>query len=222
MMVDDVSMCSMRAHLKQLAELGHWSSILLKLTAQVYPPFETVTDGTCCIYVFNKSPLKTVSRIRSLLKFTPQVYCQSHLQVYCQSHLQVYCQSHLQVYPPIETVIEDRSHIGRYMSSVRAHSKLLQFTAQVYSSSSLLNFSSQVSHIEACTYTHGRWNPHAIDHTSMLHHYTQDISHTEECTYTHGRWTPPIDNRSMLHHYTQYVSHIAECTYTHGRCTPSN
>ena len=27
LMVDDVSMCSMRAHLKQLAELGHCSSL---------------------------------------------------------------------------------------------------------------------------------------------------------------------------------------------------
>ena len=31
----------------------------------------------CLVYVFSESPFKMVSRIRSLLKFTPQVYCSS-------------------------------------------------------------------------------------------------------------------------------------------------
>ena len=34
------------------------------------PPFETVIDGRSSIYVFSESPFETVSRIRSLLKFT--------------------------------------------------------------------------------------------------------------------------------------------------------
>ena len=68
-MVDDVSMCSMRAHSKQLAELGH-----CKCTAQVSPPFETVSAGRGSIYVFSESPFKMVA----------QVYSSSY-----QCHLQV-------------------------------------------------------------------------------------------------------------------------------------
>ena len=63
-------MSSVRAHSKQSAEF--------KFTAQVYPkfypPFETVIYGKSSIYVFSESPFKMVDRIRSLLKFTAQVY----------------------------------------------------------------------------------------------------------------------------------------------------
>ena len=113
---------------------------LLKFT----PPFETVIAGRSSIYVFSESPFEMVGRIRSLLKFTPQVtsitfkfttrvtFKFSAHQVYYQCHLQVYCQSHLHIYPPFETVIADRSSIGRCMSSVRAHLKLLKFTCKFY------------------------------------------------------------------------------------------
>ena len=46
---------------------------LLKFTVQVYSPFETVIAGRSSIYVFIENPFETIGRIRSLLKFTPQV-----------------------------------------------------------------------------------------------------------------------------------------------------
>ena len=155
-MVDHVSMCSVRAHLKQSVELGRCSSLLLMFT----PPFETVIGGRSSIYVFSESPFKMVSRIRSLLKFTPQVttvtckftarvtfkfsahqvYYQCHLQVYCQSHLQVYFQNHLQVYPAIWNC-----HWWQIKYwQIYVFSEDPCKTAQVYSSHLLLNFTPQV------------------------------------------------------------------------------
>ena len=79
--------------------------------------------------------------------------------------------------PPFETVIDDRSSIGRYMCSVRAHSKLLKFTAQVYYSSLLLKFT--------C-----KFYPPANQAQIYEYHYTKEVSHIAECTYTLGRCTP--------------------------------
>ena len=165
-MVDDVSMCSMRAHLKWSAELGHCSSLLLKFTPHLKLSVLVDKISMCSVRAHLKRSLKFTPQVTSVtfnftarftIKFTAshlQVYCQSHLQVYCQSHLQVYyqcclqvyCHNHLQVYPPpLETVIDDRSSIGRYMSSVRAHSKLLKFTPQVHSSTLPASFTPQSS-----------------------------------------------------------------------------
>ena len=62
-------MCSVRAHSK-------WS--LLKFTPQVYPPFETVSDGQSSI---SRPIAKSMCSVRahskqSLLKLTPRVYPQ--------------------------------------------------------------------------------------------------------------------------------------------------
>ena len=42
--------------------------------------------------------------------------------------------------------------------------------------SMLYHYTHKVSHIEECTYTHGRWQMAR----SMLHNYTQKVSHIEE------------------------------------------
>ena len=112
----------------------------------------------CLIYVFSESPFKMVSGIRSLLKFTPIRNCHwwqiKYWQIYVFSDIpfetaQIYSSRLLlrfthKFYPPFETVIDGTSNIGRSMSSVRAHVKLLKFSAQVYSSSLLLKFTPQV------------------------------------------------------------------------------
>ena len=61
-------MCSVRAHLKWLAELDHCSSLLLKFTAQVY----------CSSLPVN---------------ITPQTEFSNDMFMHWVSHLQVYCQS---------------------------------------------------------------------------------------------------------------------------------
>ena len=135
----------------------------------------------CLIYVFSESWFQPSPSPSSLLPKSP-----SSLLPH-QSHLQVYCQSHLQVYPPFETVIDGRWGIAWSMCSVRAHSKLLKFTPQVYSSSSPVSLT-----------------PPPIEHRSMKYHYTKEVSHIQECTYTLARCTPtPIDHRCMEYHYTQ-------------------
>ena len=81
-------MCSVRAHLKWSAELGHCSSLLLKFTPQVY----------CSSLPVSFTPHKlTFQMIHSCtesvtFKFTAKVT----FQVYPQTrtgHLQVYCKS---------------------------------------------------------------------------------------------------------------------------------
>ena len=57
-----------------------------------------------------------------------------------RSTCQMKCTMRSDIPPPFETVIDDRSSIGRYMSSVRAHLKLLKFTAL----SLLLKFTPQL------------------------------------------------------------------------------
>ena len=131
-MVDDISMCSMRTHSKWLAELGHCSSLPPHLKLSV-----VVDEISIC---------SVRAHLKWSLRFTPQVYCQSHLQIYCQSHLTLYCQSHLQVYyqchlqvychshlhiyPPFETVSAGRWSIYVFSES---HLKwLARFTPQVY------------------------------------------------------------------------------------------
>ena len=59
---------------------------------------------------------------------------------------------------------------------------------------SLYNYTHKVSHIEKCTYTHGRWMANG---RSMLHHYTHKVSHREEYTCTHDRWT--LFNQQLTH-----------------------
>ena len=121
-------MCSVRGHLK-------WS--LLKFTPQVssqngkcvqilsfrlnlikFPPFETVIAGRSSIYVFNESPFKTVSRIRSLLKFTHQV-----TSITFKFTATVTFKFTAQVYPPnlkLSLLVDQVS-----LCSVRAHLKHL-------------------------------------------------------------------------------------------------
>ena len=97
------------------------------------------------IYVFSESPFETAQVYSSslLCRFTHKFY-PPHLKLSLMAH-QVLADLCLQWEPiqncsslpvsftsPFETASYDRSSIGRSMSSVRAHSKLLKFTPQVY------------------------------------------------------------------------------------------
>ena len=125
-------MCSVRAYLKLLKFTAQVSSLLLKFTP--HPHVKLSLDGrssTGRSIVFSENPIETAQVYCSscqhcTFKFTAIVTFKfSAHQVCYQCHLQVYC-------PPYETVMDDRSSIGRYMCSVRAHLKLLKFTAQIY------------------------------------------------------------------------------------------
>ena len=61
------------------------------------------------------------------------------------------------------------------------------------------HYKQEVSHIEECTYTHGRLTlpPPPTEHRSLQHHYTQEVSHIEEYTYTYGRLTLPLLQMSI-------------------------
>ena len=151
-MVDDVSVCSVRAHLKWLVELGHCSSLLL----QVYPPLKlsVLVDqvSMCSVRAHLKWLLKFTPQVTSItfkftarvtfkfiarvtFKFTARVTFKFTARVTFKFTTSVTFKITARVTfkftPPFETVTDDRSSIGRYMSSVRAHSKLLKFTAQV-------------------------------------------------------------------------------------------
>ena len=111
------------------------------------------------------------------------------------------------------------------------------------------HYTRSVSHIEECTYTHGRcavrvhtgrstppvdmpvdlvkliWADQLVDLPPQYWHLV----------VKNGNFTflllefiladkladlPLIEHRCLEHHYTKSMSHIEECTYTHGRCNP--
>ena len=110
------------------------------------------------------------------------------------------------------------------------------------------HYTKSVSHIEECTYTHGRCTPQLttdlwntitpnqchiqknahlpmVDVPPIEHRSLETPLHRISFTYRRmciypWQMYPLIDHRSPEHHYTKSVSHIEECTYTHGRQTP--
>ena len=138
----------------------------------------------CLIYVFIESPFKTVSGIRSLLKFT--LNCRAHASLLPdQSHLQVYCQSHLQVSASYSILLYVRlmgcnsvAWIYGQLTGWRCNG-----VAWIYDRLIPCQFT-----INPC-YTVTPSLP--IDHRSMLHHYIFPL---------------PIDHTSMQHCYTPWFS----------------
>ena len=101
----------------QWEPIQNCSSLLLKFTHKFYPHLKLslMADQVLADICLQWEPIRNCSSL--LLKFTTQVYSSSLPVSFT---------------PPFETVIDDRSSIGRYMSSVSAHLKLLKFTPQVY------------------------------------------------------------------------------------------
>ena len=96
LLVDQVSMCTVRAHLKQLAEVGHCSSLLLKLPAS---PSSLLPESPSSLV-----PIKFTTSVT--FKFTAKVTfkftargCKQYIK-FTASVTFKFTVSHLQVYPP--------------------------------------------------------------------------------------------------------------------------
>ena len=79
---------------------------------------------------------------------------------------------------------------------------------------------------EQCTYTHGRWSPHAIKHRCLEYHYTKLGTSNGRTMHIYLWQMDPqsIKHRSLEYCYTKCgrCINIYRTIYTHGRLIPSS